>query len=125
MFNLKGLIQAIGIVLLVTILTSFLIGFINIGSIPIIILAQFFITNVLIGIIAPIKNTQTPYTAAFLGSVTLTVLNYIVAYYMFNIYVLADPTQINNNLLLSTSIALITALFYKKLMLEKRRKQYV
>ncbi|MEI5907457.1 hypothetical protein WAK64_10350 [Bacillus spongiae] len=125
MFNFKGLIQSVGIVLLITILFSFFIGFFNIGSIPIIILVQFFITNALIGLLAPFKNIQTPYTAAFLGSITLTVINYVVAYFIFNIYVLANPAQISNNLLLSTSVALITALFSKEFIIGKLRKDYV
>ncbi|MGM0831159.1 MAG: hypothetical protein ACQEU4_23455 [Bacillota bacterium] len=110
--------------MLITILFSFIIGLINIGTVTLFIFVQFLLSNILIGILAPIKNSSTPFTATFLGSVTLTVLNYIVAYYVFNIYVLADPVQINNNLLLSTSISLAVALVYIKFFMRKSGKKY-
>jgi hypothetical protein len=125
MFSLKGLLQAVGITLLFTIITSFIIGLLNMQSLPVIIYFLFLFSNVVIGIIAPLKNKRTPYAAAFFGSVSLTVLNYSAAYYMFNVYVLADPVQINNNLLLSTSLSLLAALFVMKIVNRKLGKEYV
>lgn len=125
MFSLKGLLQAVGITLLFTIIISFIIGLFNMPSLPVIIYFLFLFSNIVIGIVAPLKNKHTPYAAAFLGSVSLTVLNYFAAYYMFNVYVLADPVQINNNLLLSTSLSLLAALFVVKIVYRKLGRENV
>lgn len=120
MFALKNIIKALGTVVLLTTCISFIIGLFNLGSIPFLVVTFFLVTNVLMGIVGPLYNNQCPYVATFLGSITISVINYCVSYFVFEVNVLVDPDVLNSNLTIGTSISLITALITVRIMNERK-----
>lgn len=115
MFNFKGFLSAVGIILFITIFVSFVLGFFRnippnftVGTI-------FIVTYISLGIAAPYWNPNTPYFATFICSVTLTVLNIFFAIFFMDIFLLTSPISVNNSILYSTLVSLSVALFYQKI----------
>ena len=69
MFNLKNFLQAVGASILLTIVVSFLLGFINLGSYGVFLFVQTILTYGSIGYFSAKWNRETPYTAAYFGAI--------------------------------------------------------
>ena len=106
MFNPIKFIQALGASLLVTIVLSFIIGFIPMKSMNLFFLIQMVLTYGSMGFFASRWNPQTPYTAAYLGAVIISVMSLLLSHYVFNILVFTDPAGISR----SFSLAVLTSL---------------
>ncbi|MGI8386738.1 hypothetical protein [Robertmurraya sp. P23] len=107
MFSFSGFLKTLGIVLLVFITTSFFSGFVMLNQIGTLLSLMYMSCYILAGILAPVWNKKTPYFTSFLLSVTLTVMNLLVAMYLLDVMVLADPAEINSSLVYNTSISLL------------------
>lgn len=123
MFSFSGLLKTLGIVLLVFISISFIAGFINVSSIGVLLTLMYSLCYLLTGILAPIWNNETPYFASYIASLTLTVINFIVAIYLLDVMVLADPMEINSSIVLNTSISLIGSLIVVSI-IKRRQGKY-
>lgn len=107
MFSFSGLLKTLGIVLLVFISISFMVGFINVSSIGVLLTLMYSLCYLLTGILAPIWNNKTPYFASYIASLTLTVINFLVGIFLLDVMVLADPMEINSSIVFNTSISLV------------------
>lgn len=108
MFSFSGFLKTLGIVLMVFIAISFLTGLVGLNQIGALLSLMYICCYILSGVLAPIWNKKTPYFASFLLSVTLTVINLLVAIYLLDVMVLADPGEINSSLVFNTSLSLAT-----------------
>lgn len=109
MFNLKGLLQALGLSLLVTMFFSFLFGFFGVVRIEVVIITIFFISYISIGVFAPIWNRKTPYFAAFIGSITLTVVQLSFSSFFLRLPTFIDPIGVNQSLTFNAVLSLLAA----------------
>ncbi|GAA0497262.1 hypothetical protein GCM10008986_25290 [Salinibacillus aidingensis] len=109
MFQFTGLIRAMGASIFLTIVISFLLGLMNVLNVQGTIIAAFLITYVSIGILAPLWNRETPYFATFMGSLTLTVLNFIFSIVVLHIPVFTSPLEVNDQITASIVTSFITA----------------
>lgn len=125
MFSLKGLLQDLGISLVFTIGFPFIFGLFNIGNVESHIIFNFLLSYISVGVLAPFWNRKTQYFAAFIGSVTLTVMNFTFSIFVLNIPVFTDPIDVNNNLTLSTVTSLLTAYVFLKIQERKQRESHV
>jgi hypothetical protein len=107
MFSFSGFLKTLGIVLIVFISISFLSGLVRLNQIGALLSLMYLFCYILAGVLAPIWNNKTPYFASFILSVTLTVINLLVAIYLLDVMVLADPAEINSSLVYNTSISLL------------------
>ncbi|MGG3854668.1 hypothetical protein ABET36_09665 [Caldifermentibacillus hisashii] len=117
MFHFLGLLKAMSIPFIYMIVFGFISGFLPNMDLDLMIVLLFFPTYILIGILAPIYNKKTPYFASFIGSLSLSVLNFFFGHFFFELETLADPDRVNRSLVLSTSVSIITTsifLFTKK-----------
>ncbi|MGM8214851.1 hypothetical protein ACLIA0_04665 [Bacillaceae bacterium W0354] len=124
MFNTKKFIEAVGISLLITIVFSFLIGFFEFQSVEGLIIINFLVSYVGIGILAPLLNRKTPYTAAFLGAIVVTLINLLFSVYVHKLPVFEFPELINNNLASSVLVTMITALVVVSILKRSEREAY-
>jgi hypothetical protein len=108
LFSFSGFLKTIGVVLMVFIAISFLTGLVGFNQIGALLSVMYMFCYILAGVLAPIWNKKTPYFASFLLSVTLTVINLLVAMYLLDVMVLADPGEINSSLVYNTSLSLAT-----------------
>ncbi|KGR76453.1 hypothetical protein [Ureibacillus sinduriensis] len=108
MFNTMKFFQTIGVSILLTIVISFLLGFLPIESYGLFLFVQIVLTYGCVGFFAAIWNTETPYTAAYLGSIVIVFINLLVSHFVFNILVFADPEGIG----MSLSSAVIVSLLF-------------
>lgn len=107
MFSFSGFLKTLGMVLLVFITISFILGFFQLNHIGILLTIMYGVSYVLNGILAPVWNPKTPYFASYLSSITLTVFNLFFALYFLDIMVLADPMEVNSGLVINSSLSLI------------------
>jgi hypothetical protein len=119
MFDVSGFLKTLGIVLLITITISFIMGFFNIGNITLFLLLMYSCTYILNGILAPIWNSKTPYFASYLSSITLTVFNLLFAFFVLDIMVFLDPVEINRGLVLNSTLSLLATLLTLKILKKK------
>ncbi|SEU05254.1 hypothetical protein SAMN05421676_11637 [Salinibacillus kushneri] len=109
MFQFTGLIRAMGVSILLTIFFSFLLGLINLLNVEWTIIVTFLITYISIGILAPMWNRDTPYFAVFLGSLSLTVINFLFSMVVLHIPVFTAPLEVNSSITTSIVTSLVTA----------------
>ena len=109
MFNARKFIQAVGISLLITILTSIILGVVNIQSYPLFIAIQMLATYGSMGYLGAKWNPKTPYFAAYLGAVILSILNFLFAYFIMNVLVFFDPIGINRSMSLAIVLTMLVA----------------
>ena len=112
MFNTIKFLQALGASLLVTIIVSFIIGFIPINSINLFVFIQLLLTYGAMGYFAAKWNPQTPYTAAYLGALVIAVASFLLSHYVFNILVFTDPEGIARSLTFAVLTSLLAAYIY-------------
>lgn len=123
MFSLKGLLRTIGVSLLSTIFVSFILGFLNINNVVLSIGLIFIVSYITVGITAPIWNPLTPYFASYIGSLILTILNFIVAIYTLDTFVFFNPEGINNSIVISSMTSLLTTFIFIQIMKKKTGEQ--
>ncbi|MFE8703875.1 hypothetical protein ACFYKX_25210 [Cytobacillus sp. FJAT-54145] len=124
MFSFSGFVKSLGIVLLVLITISFTVGLLNINHIGVLLTIMYSFTYVLNGVLAPLLNQRTPYFASYLSSITLTVLNLIVAIYLLDVMVLADPAEINRGLFMNSTISLLATFIVVMILKRKQRNSH-
>jgi hypothetical protein len=107
MFEMKKFLQTVGISVFITIIFSVLIGFIQIPSYGWYIALQMLITYGSLGYFAARWNPKTPYTAAFLGATTISIMSLCISYFMFNILVFWDPAGIGRSISLAVLLTLL------------------
>ncbi|UOQ83626.1 hypothetical protein [Gracilibacillus salinarum] len=112
MFSFRGFIQTIGVSLLIIIAYTFIIGFFNVLSVEWVIFTTFIVSYGSVGILAPLWNKQTPYSAAFLSAIVMSVINIMFSMIVLQIPVLIEPNTINENLFSSTVFSLVTAFLF-------------
>lgn len=115
MFSFRGFIQTIGVSLIIVLVYSFIIGFFNLFPVEWVVFSTFIVSYGSVGVLAPLWNRQTPYFAAFLSAVVLTVLNLLFSVLVLRIPVLFEPNIVNENLLSSVVFAMIIAFFSMKI----------
>lgn len=120
MFSFSGFLKTLGIILLVFIGISFVLGFVGLNHIGVLLAMMYLFCYLLAGVLAPIWNSKTPYFASFILSVTLTVLNILAAIYLLDVQVLADPAEINSSLVYNTALSLLATFVVVKIMERKR-----
>ncbi|HLR07658.1 MAG TPA: hypothetical protein VK136_00120 [Bacillota bacterium] len=123
MFNFRGFIQTIGVSLIITMVYSFIIGFFNLMSVEWSIFTTFIVSYGSVGVFAPLWNRQTPYFAAFLSAVVLTVLNLLFSIIVLRIQVLAKPDIVNENLFSSTTFTMLIAFLFMQINKRIERKK--
>lgn len=120
MFNFAGFIKALGVGIFAFIAISFIMGLTGMERIPFSLTVLYTICYVLIGVLAPMWNPETPYTASYLASITLTVLNLLFAYFILDILVFAEPASINSGLARNSLVTLAATYVFLKI---SERKQ--
>ncbi|RLQ91158.1 hypothetical protein [Falsibacillus albus] len=123
MFNLKGLLQAMGVSLLLTIIISLVIGMVNSLSITIAVVLMFIASYVSLGVLSPKWNRATPYFASFIGAITLSLINFWFASRFMGVEILTNPEAVNKSLVFSTLTSLITT--YIVLQIQRKRNESV
>jgi len=109
LFHTIKFFQTIGVSILLTIVISFLLGFIPIESYGLFLFIQTILTYGSIGFFAAIWNPETPYTAAYLGAIVIVFISFLVSHFVFNILVFADPQGIGMNLSYAVIVSLLFA----------------
>lgn len=120
MFNFYGFLKSLGIVMFIFITFSFLFGLTGINNIPITLTILYTISYVLNGFLAPIWNPDTPYTASYLSSITLTLLNLLFAYFILDILVFTEPASINSGMVRNSLVSLIATFIAIKILNKKQ-----
>lgn len=120
MFNFYGFLKSLGIVMFIFIAFSFLFGITGINNIPITLTILYTISYVLNGFLAPIWNPHTPYTASYLSSITLTLLNLLFAYFVLDILVFTEPASINSGMVRNSLVSLIATFIAIKIFNKKQ-----
>lgn len=115
MFSFRGFIQTIGVSLIIVLVFSFIIGFFNLFPVEWVVFSTFIVSYGSVGVLAPMWNKRTPYFAAFLSAVVLTVLNLLFSVMVLRIPILFEPNVVNENLLSSVVFALIVAFLFLKI----------
>lgn len=121
MFNFTGFIKSLGLGILVLIAVSFLIGLTGIENIPFIFTVLYTLCYVLIGVFAPLWNPDVPYTASYLASITLTILNFLFAFFILDILVFAEPSSINAGLVRNSLVSILVT--YAVIKISKRKQE--
>lgn len=118
MFNTIKFFQALGASMLLTIVLSFLLGFIPMDSYGLFIVIQTVLTYGSTGFFTAKWNAETPYTAAFLGAIVIAFISFMVSHFVFNILVFANPEGIARSLSYAVIVSLLfaggTDLIHKK-----------
>lgn len=109
MFNMMKFFQAVGASILLTVAISFLLGFIPIESYGLFLFIQTILTYGSMGFFAAKWNTETPYTAAYLGAIVITFFSFILSHFVFNILVFSDPEGIGRSLSYAVIVSLLFA----------------
>src|SRR5699024_559063 len=109
--------------LIITMVYSFIIGFFNLMSVEWSIFTTVIVSYGSVGVFAPLWNRQTPYFAAFLSAVVLTVLNLIFSLIVLLIQVLAKPDIVNENLFSSTTFTMLIAFLFMQINKRIERKK--
>lgn len=124
MFNLKKFIEALGISVIITIIAGFIIGFFEFPSVEGVIYINFIITYVTVGILMPLFNRKVPYTAAFLGAISMTLINIIFSINVLQLPIFVYPEIVNENLLASTIATMITAVIVVAILNRRETEAY-
>ena len=124
MFNLKKFIEALGISVIITIIAGFIIGFFEFPSVEGVIYINFIITYVTVGILMPLFNRKVPYTAAFLGAISMTLINIIFSINVLQLPIFVYPEIVNENLLASTIATMITAVIVVSILNRRETEAY-
>lgn len=124
MFNLKKFIEALGISVIVTIIAGFIIGFFEFPSVEGVIYINFIITYVTVGILMPLFNRKVPYTAAFLGAISMTLINIIFSINVLQLPIFVYPEIVNENLLASTIATMLTAVIVVSILNRRETEAY-
>jgi len=119
MFHFFSLMKAMSIPFIYMIIVGFIWGFFPNINMEFMLIFLFFPTYILIGILAPKFNHETPYFSSFIGSLSLSVLNILGGQYIFDFDVMVNPDGINRSLVMSTGVSIITTGIY----LSIRRKK--
>ncbi|MGV3464071.1 MAG: hypothetical protein ACO1OT_02115 [Heyndrickxia sp.] len=119
MFHFFSLMKAMSIPFIYMIVVGFMWGFFPNINMEFMLILLFFPTYILIGILAPKFNKETPYFSSFIGSLTLSVLNILGGQYIYDFDVMVNPDGINRSLVMSTGISVMTTYIY----LSIRRKK--
>lgn len=109
MFNTKKFLQAVGISILITITVAFLLGFLPMVPYGIYMAILVIASYGSMGYFAARWNVDTPYTAAFLGAVLISIMNLLISDLVFNIAVFLDPDGIGRSLSLAVTVSLLFA----------------
>ncbi|QPC48278.1 hypothetical protein [Mangrovibacillus cuniculi] len=111
MFHFSSFIKTLGVVLLAYTGISFLLGFLSITNTALVLTVFYTACYIVGGILAPIWNKETPYSASYFVSISLTVLNFLVANFVLNIAVFSEPQDIHQALVRNSTISmLVTAI---------------
>lgn|SRR5690554_3354733 len=124
MFNLKKFIEALGISVIITIIAGFIIGFFEFPTVEGVIYINFIITYVTVGILMPLFNRKVPYTAAFLGAISMTLINIIFSINVLQLPIFVYPEIVNENLLASTIATMITAVIVVAILNRRETEAY-
>ncbi len=124
MFNLKKFIEALGISVIITIIAGFIIGFFEFPTVEGVIYINFIITYVTVGILMPLFNRKVPYTAAFLGAISMTLINIIFSINVLQLPIFVYPEIVNENLLASTIATMITAVIVVSILNRRETEAY-
>ncbi|QCR31542.1 hypothetical protein [Lysinibacillus sp. SGAir0095] len=109
MFNAIKFFQAIGASFLVTVIVSFLLGFFQIGHFGFFLFLQTIITYGSMGFFASKWNSETPYTAAYLGAVIMSFISILLSHFVFHIYIFTDPNGIARSMSIAVLVSLLVA----------------
>ncbi|MFC4388026.1 hypothetical protein ACFOZ1_09425 [Gracilibacillus marinus] len=115
MFQFRGFIQAIGVSLLLTLVYGFIIGMFNLLPVEWVVITTFLLSYGAIGVFAPLWNKKTPYFATFLAAIVFTVINILFSVIVLRIPVLFNPIAVNENLISSSVMALVTACIFMQI----------
>ena len=103
---------------MLTIGISFLLGVLNVENYALFIGIQMLTTYGSMGYLGAKWNPGTPYFAAYLGALVLTLLNFCFAYFIMNIMVFLDPIGINRSIslaiVLTMSVSVLTVFISTK-----------
>lgn len=124
MFNLKKFIEALGISVIITVIAAFIIGFFEFPTVEGVIYINFIITYVTVGILMPLFNRKVPYTAAFLGAISMTLINIIFSINVLQLPIFVYPEIVNENLLASTIATMITAVIVVAILNRRETEAY-
>jgi len=124
MFNLKKFIEALGISVIITIIAGFIIGFFEFPTVEGVIYINFIITYVTVGILMPLFNRKVPYTAAFLGAISMTLINIIFSINVLQLPIFVYPEIVNENLLASTIATMLTAVIVVSILNRRETEAY-
>lgn len=108
-FDTMKFFQAVGVSILLTIVISFLLGFIPIESYGVFLFIQTILTYGSMGFFAAKWNTKTPFTAAYLGAVIIAIISFILSHFIFNILVFSNPEGIARSLSYAVIVSLLFA----------------
>lgn len=109
MFNTKKFLQAVGLSILITIVTAFLLGFLPVIPYGVYMAILVVATYGSMGYFAARWNVDTPYTAAFIGAILISFMNLLVSDLIFNVAVFLDPDGIGRSLSLAVVVSLLFA----------------
>ncbi|MFC7685693.1 hypothetical protein [Ureibacillus sp. GCM10028918] len=109
MFNTIKFFQAVGASFLVTIIVSFILGFFQFGSYGLFLFVQTIITYGSMGFFASRLNTETPYTAAYLGAIFMSFISILFSHFVLHVYIFTDPNGIARSMSLAVLVSLLFA----------------
>lgn len=122
MFQTKKFLQMLGIAIISTFFLSILMGLLNFDGYTIFITLQLLITYGTIGVLSVFWLPDTPYISAYLGAITMSLLNILFSYYIFNVLIFADPTGINSSMSWAVIVSMVFA-FSTKFIISKQESR--
>ncbi|MEO4054203.1 hypothetical protein AAFN87_12240 [Solibacillus sp. CAU 1738] len=102
-------LQAVGVSILLTVVISFILGFIPINNFAIFLFIQTILAYGSIGYFGAKWNLQAPYTAAYLGAVVIALINLLLSHFIFNILVFVDAGSIARSISLAVIVSMMFA----------------
>lgn len=121
MFNFSGFVKSLGVVIIIYITASFILGLLQVNNVAVILTVLYILCYMLNGVVAPIWNEETPYFASFISSVTLTFMNMLYAVFVLDIMVFIDPETVNMGLVRNSMISLFMTFLFIKIMARKKK----
>ena len=109
MFQTKKFLRMLGIVIISTFFLSMILGLLNVDAYYVFITLQLLITYGTIGVLSVLWLPNTPYISAYLGAITMSLLNILFSYYIFNVMIFADPTGINASMSWAVIVSMVFA----------------
>ncbi|WP_075618564.1 hypothetical protein [Paenisporosarcina indica] len=122
MFQTKKFLQMLGIAIISTFFLSILMGLLNFDGYHVFITLQLLITYGTIGVLSVFWLPDTPYISAYLGAITMSLLNILFSYYIFNVLIFADPTGINSSMSWAVIVSMVFA-FSTKFIISKKESR--